>query len=388
MNITLTNYEAFFLDYYEKSLSPTGVAELMIFLEANPHLKTDFEEFELLLLEPDSAIVFENKESLKKKSMISVSPIHVGNYEEYLISSVENILSPADEAKLTEFIALNPEVKRELELFRLTVLQPDPAVIFYAKSSLRKEVTALMPVFRPGKPLYAFLAAAASLTILFVVFWMLKPFSDKTQLAQQLPSIQMTTPLAPARALQSKKNTLAGVPAIKPMNPGNLASDHHGKLNQIIASSAKVTAQPVQPLFADATIRELPALTISHIPANSSAYRSFKTKKRTEFSEVYNYYLIRNQLEYAQYIEDQQSRSLFAKAVSKFREGVSGEEEFNPNAEAENMLGWSVADLGVRGINVLTKSDFRLIRRTNSEGKTLSYVLKSDRAEFSKDLDK
>ena len=43
MNINQNNYEAWFLDYYEKQLSAEQVAELFLFLEQHPLLKEEFD---------------------------------------------------------------------------------------------------------------------------------------------------------------------------------------------------------------------------------------------------------------------------------------------------------------------------------------------------------
>jgi hypothetical protein len=66
MNINRENYEAYLLDYFEKELDPATVAELMLFLELNPDLKADFEEFENISLVPDTNIGFPTNTALKK----------------------------------------------------------------------------------------------------------------------------------------------------------------------------------------------------------------------------------------------------------------------------------------------------------------------------------
>ena len=66
MNITRHNCESFFLDYYEKILSPVEVAEVLFFLEENPDLKEVFEEYEAVFLEYEK-VNFPDRESLKKK---------------------------------------------------------------------------------------------------------------------------------------------------------------------------------------------------------------------------------------------------------------------------------------------------------------------------------
>ena len=65
MNITRHNCESFFLDYYEKNLSPVEVAEVLFFLEENPELKEVFESYEAICLEHEK-VNFPDKEALKK----------------------------------------------------------------------------------------------------------------------------------------------------------------------------------------------------------------------------------------------------------------------------------------------------------------------------------
>ena len=59
MNINLNNYEAYFLDYHEGSLSPALVKELMEFISQHPELKEEFETFEPVALTDTENINFE-----------------------------------------------------------------------------------------------------------------------------------------------------------------------------------------------------------------------------------------------------------------------------------------------------------------------------------------
>jgi len=67
MKINRENYEVYFLDYLEGKLPPDLVDELLIFMDKNPDLKDEFEGLDTVALAPDEDIVFENKDSLKKK---------------------------------------------------------------------------------------------------------------------------------------------------------------------------------------------------------------------------------------------------------------------------------------------------------------------------------
>jgi hypothetical protein len=132
MNINKTNYGAWFIDYYEGTLSAEKTAELFLFLEQHPDLKAEFESFSPIILEAETAF-FEEKDLLKK------SAITPENIEQYLVAEIENDLNLQDKIKLKDFISANPSFTKDRELFRMTVLKPDH-VEFTDKKSLRKKV--------------------------------------------------------------------------------------------------------------------------------------------------------------------------------------------------------------------------------------------------------
>ena len=68
MKINKNNYEAFFLDYHEGNLSAEQTAELMLFLEKHPGLKEEFYSFENISLENIEEIKFDGKEQLKQNA--------------------------------------------------------------------------------------------------------------------------------------------------------------------------------------------------------------------------------------------------------------------------------------------------------------------------------
>ena len=125
MDINRKNYEAYFLDYRENSLSPEQVAELMIFLEENSDLKPEFDSFENIVLQPEKDIRFSKKEALKKFMVISTKNIDSDNFEEKLVANLEGDLSSEGKIELKDFMELNPRVKLEYNLYRSTFLKPD-----------------------------------------------------------------------------------------------------------------------------------------------------------------------------------------------------------------------------------------------------------------------
>lgn len=164
MKINRNNYEAFFLDYFEKTLHPEEVAELMVFLEANPDLNSEFEAFEPVTLDME-VISFGSKRSLKKKEYKGSGSINAYNYEEWMVSGVEGELSDEEILALKEFIRINPEARIEYEVFRKTRLTPDN-VYYESKNELKRK--GLYLLYRTGT--YSALAIAATVMIFLAVY--------------------------------------------------------------------------------------------------------------------------------------------------------------------------------------------------------------------------
>ncbi len=131
MNINKTNYGAWFIDYFDGTLSAEKVAELFLFVEQHPELKNEFETFSPVVLSSDKT-VFSDKEKLKRNI---ITP---DNVEGYLIAELEDDLTLADKIKLNDFLKANPSFTKDRELFKMTRLQTITEV-FPDKSSLRKK---------------------------------------------------------------------------------------------------------------------------------------------------------------------------------------------------------------------------------------------------------
>lgn len=144
MNITKHNCESWFLDYYEKTLSPVEVAEVLFFLEEYPELKDVFESYEAVFLEHEK-VNFPDKESLKKKyskeelDFILSSEITIHNCEQFFVASVENILSETQTGRLNEFLATHPQHKKDFELIQKCKLSPEK-IAFEHKDLLKKGI--------------------------------------------------------------------------------------------------------------------------------------------------------------------------------------------------------------------------------------------------------
>ena len=68
-HIRESNYEDYFIAYYEDCLSKDEKTELQLFLRQNPSLNKSFESYASLRLESDAQLIFPDKESLKQNAV-------------------------------------------------------------------------------------------------------------------------------------------------------------------------------------------------------------------------------------------------------------------------------------------------------------------------------
>jgi len=132
-NINKNNYEEFFIDYFDGNLTAEKTAELFLFLESHPELKEEFNNFSNVQLDIPE-MQFPDHNSLKKTEG-SISGI-----DEKLIASLEGDLSFEEKKELESFIQSNPQVKKDLEIYKATVSVPDMSVVYPDKNSLKKPV--------------------------------------------------------------------------------------------------------------------------------------------------------------------------------------------------------------------------------------------------------
>jgi hypothetical protein len=198
--INLHNYEAWFLDFYDGTLNAVQCQELFFFLEKNPKLKSEFENFELVILSPeptnfdeksilkieddsfvddptlrlkaDDKIRYEAKTALKKPSVS----------EEQIIELAEGALLGADAKALMQLIDQDKALKSTFNAYRLTKLKADSQIVFPNKAALRKEAT-IVPLFIR----YASIAAVFG-GILFAAWWFNR--ENKIPMVAEIPIVQ------------------------------------------------------------------------------------------------------------------------------------------------------------------------------------------------------
>lgn len=132
MKITRHNYEEYFILYLDNELSSADRREVELFVQQNPDLKAELDILFQSQLPVDTDVVFNGKESLLKSESVTIKE---DNYEEWLLSYIDNELSGVEKTMLEKFVAERPALKKELEVLQKTKLQPEN-IVFRDKSIL------------------------------------------------------------------------------------------------------------------------------------------------------------------------------------------------------------------------------------------------------------
>lgn len=192
-DINRHNYEAFYLDYLEGNLDEESVAQLLSFLDKNPALKLELEDFESVKLTPDIRIDV-NKEALKQV-------IDKHNVEEYIIAALENEIEKDDALALKNYLNQSAEAQVLAARYKKTILEEEKT-IFPNKNSLKKKTQISYYIF----PL---ISTAAAILIFFFIY---------------IPSTQKSDTLS---GLQQKENHKTDSLLLKLSLPDHIVVIHH-----------------------------------------------------------------------------------------------------------------------------------------------------------------
>jgi hypothetical protein len=141
MNINRHNYEAWLLDYIEGNLSAEQVDELLVFLDANPDLKSTLDDYRNISFETGEDIRFDAKEALKKTSDTVNNEQFISL--ELMIAVMEGSCT-AEELKIwNTAVESNPKLEQEFQLLQETRLSPDLSIVFDDKEKLKRHAAAI-----------------------------------------------------------------------------------------------------------------------------------------------------------------------------------------------------------------------------------------------------
>jgi hypothetical protein len=154
--IHIDNYESFYLDYLEGTLSEAERIAFEEFLAAHPELQIDEE---LVFLDEPAEKMDPLQKFLLKKEDLSI--VTNENLDYFAIGKVEKVLSANEEKLFDGYLAANPEAQKVLAAYQETRLQPS-AVLYPNKEELKEKEVVLVPWKLIGG-----LTAAAAILLLF-----------------------------------------------------------------------------------------------------------------------------------------------------------------------------------------------------------------------------
>lgn len=167
MKISRHNYEEFFLLYVDNELSSEDRRMVEDFVQLHPDLNEELELLSQFKFTPDDDIVFDNKEELLKVN--GETPVSLNNYEESLLSYIDNELTEQQRIAVERLVNTNPAAKKELELLQQTKLQPETIVFPNKESLYRKEEKVRSLPVRWWRAAAAILILALGLTAVLVM---------------------------------------------------------------------------------------------------------------------------------------------------------------------------------------------------------------------------
>lgn len=338
MKIDRTNYEIWFTDWLENSLSESQVEELNMFLERNPDLLEEFNSVSSMKLLPDSSMSFKDKEKLKRL------PEDVSSLQFDLLCAAyhEKDLSDTQAEEIEIIAGSDPEKKRTFDLIAKSRLAPPQSEYRY-KYRLRQHTND-----RIVRLAITALSVAASIAII-VILSLQKPGAHTQSLLASADTTVINSPVEISAAVPIKKASA---------EKDNMVEDK--KTDPSIAKHQQISSQ------AQTNKNEI---NINKIPFKSSA-PLFAELPRPELSE--------SVIRYEEPVFDD-GRSNFEKFVAKtFRKSLLHE-----NTPADSPIkGYEIAEAGITGINKLLGWDMALTRNTDDKGDITSVKFNSHMVKF------
>lgn len=353
--LSRSNYESYFLDYHEGNLTDSQRRELMSFLELNPDLKEEFESFVQIVVEPDTQTVFTGKESLRKKERI-----HSGNYKTWLVALCENDLNAEEKEELNRFLEINPAIKPELELIRLTKLIPDTKIVFKDKTSLKR-----------GGKIISFSTAtirtwaiAASIALLLIsVYVYRQQHSTEPQMAEKSVSPESVSPVQVLPNDSTQVNHPVPDKKIKLPIPSDHVNGivphlaHEKKLKKPDVSPVERTETPSQSQFAQHSD------PVNSSASNDSVRKEMNPAPKEEFAQ--NRPATTNkdypQQNLSDIFSDQDMKDL----------GL----ESKPEPQKDKSAFWTLASKGASKLTKATGKDISIDKSKDVEDNTTTYAL-------------
>lgn len=311
--IDRNNYETFFIDFLDGNLPLDEIDLLLDFLNENPDLAGELKNLEKIKLQPSSFSDFSFQHL--KKSDLDLPEV----FEETCIRAIENDLTPNEYRVFQEYVSHNKEHRNSFELFKLTISEPDPFIVYDKKISLKKT----------GKTIgFRYWYAVAAIVILGMMFFLPSDQETRKQSAIQVAKsdeIKVTKPNKGSieKSIETKVPVSTEVKKkIKNYTTASSAEKHSfiakgemTKETQTEETRRREIIEPMNPLFSEVQIDRV---------VNNDTPLALVERRVVEPKKDYSKYLTIKEL-IAQKINGTENKGSVEKAALNTLKKVSGE---------------------------------------------------------------
>ena len=347
------NYEAFCLDYLEGNLDPSSKAEFIRFLNKNPDIKAELEDFDHIRLHPPEKVQFPNKFRLKKteRGFSNNAP-----FEEQCIERMEGDMS-APEAKLFDRkLSENPEQNKIFILYKQTKLHPDYNITYPNKKQLKAPSGKTRSLFTTSR----IIALAASVILLVGLFINFSTDnSNKYNYATHLKYISLDN----SNQKYVEKNAQLQTIETNYNHTTDVNIEHNNLLSKPSIQNNKLY------ISSNTLMQKLNPLKISKLQITGNV------KTMNNLADISEKHLK---------LSHPTKTSLSKTALAIKLNRPLATETINEGNSDFSFL--DIADLGFRGISKLTGKDIELHRRYNKDGKLKELAFRSESFSFSTNI--
>ncbi|MGZ4035693.1 MAG: hypothetical protein ACXVP4_12575 [Bacteroidia bacterium] len=360
--ITNDNKDEYFIRSVEDTLSSIEKNLLDNFIKQHPQYIADLNLFQKTKLNPDSSIVFENKESLKH---IAVST------DDLLIASIEGLLSKEETVLLSQQLTADVEMQHNLSLYKQTRLIPDASIVFEGKEELKRKE-------RKAIPLFYYVAIAASLLFLFGLYFVFNNNnnSDEQKIAKTTePKVKIQKENQTTN-IKDQENNLAQVPV---SNKYIIKKSNIKKQDDLINKKDLQTTPAVNDQLSSANNQRpttnIVKNSIENTPPQIANNESLTANNKQQATSNQSLALTDNKNKTNSSNDFLTIREI---AVEKIKEKTLDENTLasqKKNGRLKRFSGWDFAQIVTKGISKLTGRDLEVKPTYNDDGDVTAYAL-------------
>ncbi len=346
MNINRNNYEAWLLDLFEGNLSPEERAFVSLFLDQNPDLKADLENFEILTIKAgDESLSSKGKGKLKRPFITPVGSINSHNYDDYFIGWHEGTLQAEERTCVTLFIEKNPGLQSEFNLFGTIYLQPQKSIVYPDKKSLKKRL--IIPLYSSIGIITSIAAACIAILLIF------KSFTEPTVTNESISKLQL------------KQFVLASINTELQMKPASGTLLHFEDVEYKMPTANPKLTLP----YSENKISPAPSLRTALI-ITSTGQKLIPPSN--EYIMLMDHIRMREEMTLAEH-KNNENRKINLLA-EKVLQGLS--KDINDNKEDLSVL--NILEYGITQYHKLTNNPVTIEKEVNAKGETNAYSISTE----------